>query len=48
MRGLVDNFFERVLVDDPDPQGKEARIALLSRLGRLFELIADFSRLNVA
>jgi glycyl-tRNA synthetase beta chain len=48
LRGPVDHFFERVLVDDPDPQVKEARIALLSRLGRLFEEVADFSRLNTA
>ncbi len=48
LRGPVDHFFEQVLVDDPDPLVKEARIALLSRLGRLFELVADFSRLNPA
>ena len=48
LRGPVDHFFEKVLVDDPDPLVKEARIALLSRLGRLFELVADFSRLNTA
>jgi glycyl-tRNA synthetase beta chain len=46
LRGPVDYFFERVLVDDPDLMIKEARIALLSRLGRLFELVADFSRLS--
>jgi len=46
LRGPVDNFFERVLVDDPDPQVKEARLALLSRLDRLFALVADFSRLH--
>ncbi len=48
LRGPVANFFEQVLVDDPDPEIKEARIALLSRLGRLFELIADFSRISTA
>ena len=48
LRGPVDTFFEEVLVDDPDPQVKEARIALLSRLDRLSELVADFSRLNTA
>ena len=46
LRGPVDHFFDQVLVDDPDPEIKEARIALLSRLGRLFELIADFSRIS--
>ena len=46
LRGPVDKFFEDVLVDDPDLAIKEARIALLSRVGRLFELIADFSRIS--
>ncbi|MDR1044750.1 MAG: glycine--tRNA ligase subunit beta [Candidatus Adiutrix sp.] len=48
LRGPVDQFFDQVLVDDPDPEIKEARIALLSRLGRIFELIADFSRISTA
>ena len=46
LRKPVDQFFDEVLVDDPDPDIKEARIALLSRAGRLFELIADFSRIS--
>jgi glycyl-tRNA synthetase beta chain len=46
LRDPVDKFFEQVLVDDPDILIKEARIALLSRLGRIFELVADFSRLS--
>lgn len=46
LRDPVDKFFEQVLVDDPDILIKEARIALLSRLNRIFELVADFSRLN--
>jgi glycyl-tRNA synthetase beta chain len=46
LRGPVDQFFEQVLVDDPNQDIREARIALLSRLGRLFEQIADFSRLS--
>ena len=46
LRGSVDHFFDEVLVDDPDPEIKEARIALLSRTGRIFELIADFSRIS--
>ncbi len=46
LREPVDKFFDDVLVDDPDPEIKEARIALLSRVGRLFELIADFSRIS--
>jgi len=46
LRSPVDQFFDQVLVDDPDPQVKEARIALLSRAERLFEHIADFSRIS--
>ncbi len=46
LRGPVDHFFDQVLVDDPNPETKEARIALLSRTGRIFELIADFSRIS--
>ncbi|MDR2945508.1 MAG: hypothetical protein LBV79_02010, partial [Candidatus Adiutrix sp.] len=46
LRGPVDKFFDEVLVDDPDPEVKEARVALLSRAGRIFELIADFSRIS--
>jgi glycyl-tRNA synthetase beta chain len=46
LRGPVDKFFDEVLVDDPNPEIKEARIALLSRTCGLFEQIADFSRLS--
>ncbi len=46
LRDPVDKFFEQVLVDDPDILIKEARIALLSRLNRIFEFVADLSRLN--
>ncbi len=46
LRGAVDRFFEEVLVDDPNPEVKEARIALLSRTCALFEQIADFSRIS--
>lgn len=46
LKGSVDHFFDQVLVDDPDPAVKEARVALLSRTGRIFELIADFSRIS--
>ncbi len=48
LRGPVDSFFEQVLVDDPNPGIKEARIALLSRACGLFEQIADFSRISTA
>ncbi|MDR2612298.1 MAG: glycine--tRNA ligase subunit beta [Deltaproteobacteria bacterium] len=46
LKGPVDDFFEKVLVDDPDPDLKKVRIALLNRTASLFELIADFSRIS--
>jgi glycyl-tRNA synthetase beta chain len=46
LREPVDKFFEDALVDDPDPEIKAARIALLTRVSRLFEQIADFSRIS--
>ncbi|MDR1658020.1 MAG: glycine--tRNA ligase subunit beta [Deltaproteobacteria bacterium] len=46
LRGPVDAFFDQVLVDDPDPDIKHARVALLNRTSRLFELVADFSRVS--
>jgi glycyl-tRNA synthetase beta chain len=42
----VDTFFDKVLVDDPDVEVKNARIALLNRTCLLFELVADFSRVS--
>ncbi|MDR2353619.1 MAG: glycine--tRNA ligase subunit beta [Deltaproteobacteria bacterium] len=46
LKAPVDAFFEDVLVDDPNPALKASRIALLNRTSRLFELIADFSRIS--
>jgi glycyl-tRNA synthetase beta chain len=46
LRGPVDAFFDQVLVDDPDPTLKNARVALLNRASHLFELVADFSRVS--
>jgi glycyl-tRNA synthetase beta chain len=46
LRQPVDLFFEKVLVDDPDPAVKNARVAILKRASRLFELVADFSRIS--
>jgi glycyl-tRNA synthetase beta chain len=48
LRVPVDAFFDQVLVDDPDPALKHARVALLNRTSRLFELVADFSRVSTA
>jgi glycyl-tRNA synthetase beta chain len=48
LRQPVDHFFEKILVDDPDADLKNARVALLKRASRLFELVADFSRISTA
>jgi glycyl-tRNA synthetase beta chain len=48
LRSPVDAFFDEVLVDDPDPDLKNARIALLNKTSDIFELIADFSRISTA
>jgi glycyl-tRNA synthetase beta chain len=48
LRKPVDNFFDKVLVDDPNQEVKNARIGLLNRTTRLFELVADFSRVSTS
>ncbi|HEV7432520.1 MAG TPA: glycine--tRNA ligase subunit beta, partial [Steroidobacteraceae bacterium] len=45
LRPEVDAFFEHVLVNDPDPQLRSNRLALLDELRTLFSRIADLSRL---
>ncbi len=45
LRPAVDAFFDKVLVMAPDPRVRANRLALLSRLARLFLQIADLSRL---
>ncbi len=45
LRGPVDAFFESVLVMDKDEQLRRNRLALLNRLGGLFDGFADFGRL---
>ena len=42
----VDAFFDHVLVDDPDPEVKDNRLALLTRVSRLFDQVADFSKIS--
>ena len=43
LKPAIDHFFDHVLVDDPDPDLKANRLALLTRVVKLFELVADFS-----
>ena len=46
LRGVVDRFFDEVLVMDPDPALRANRLALLAGLRNLFVRIADVSRLS--
>ncbi|GBD41650.1 Glycine--tRNA ligase beta subunit [bacterium HR39] len=46
IRPMVDAFFERVRVNVEDPHLRENRLLLLDRLRRVFERIADFSRIE--
>jgi glycyl-tRNA synthetase beta chain len=47
LRGPVDRFFEKVLVNDPDNPARQAnRKALLNGISMLFGRIADFSKLQ--
>jgi glycyl-tRNA synthetase beta chain len=45
LRGAVDNFFDRVLVNAPDPGVRANRLAFLGRLLHRFSSIADFSEI---
>jgi glycyl-tRNA synthetase beta chain len=45
LRPQVDEFFEQVLVNDPDAGLRGNRLALLGELHALFALVADLSRL---
>ncbi|MFH1090034.1 MAG: glycine--tRNA ligase subunit beta [Pseudomonadota bacterium] len=46
LKPTVDSFFDHVLVDDPDQGLKANRLALLTRVSRLFDLVADFSKIS--
>lgn len=46
LKPVVDGFFDHVLVDDPDPEIKANRLALLTRVSRLFDQIADFTKIS--
>jgi glycyl-tRNA synthetase beta chain len=42
----VDAFFDQVLVMSDDPAVRANRLAILTRLGELFQSVADISRLQ--
>ena len=46
LQAPVAALFDAVLVDDPDPAKRAARIGLLQRVGRIFLQIADFTRIS--
>ena len=46
LKPTVDSFFDHVLVDDPDPKVKANRLALLTRVSRLFDQVADFTKIT--
>ena len=46
LRAPVDAFFDKVTVNDPDPDTREARLGLLARMRDAFQKVADFSRIE--
>jgi glycyl-tRNA synthetase beta chain len=46
LRAPVDAFFDEVIVNDPDPAKREARLNLLARMRAAVHRVADFSRIE--
>ena len=46
LRGPVDDFFDKVTVNDPDPARREARLNLLARMRDAVHRVADFSKIE--
>jgi len=46
LRQPVAQLFDEVLIDDPDPSVKAARVGLLLRVAAVFRQLADFSRIT--
>ncbi len=46
LRGPVDAFFDKVIVNDPDPATREVRLNLLARMRVAVHRVADFSRIE--
>ena len=46
LRPAVDAFFDKVTVNDPDPQLRQNRLRLLSGLRRAVHEVADFSKIE--
>ena len=45
LRPLVDRFFDKIMVNAPDPKIRENRLSMLSDMLRKFSSIADFSEI---
>jgi glycyl-tRNA synthetase beta chain len=46
LRAPVDAFFDKVTVNDPDPDLRRNRLQLLAKLRDTMHLIADFSKIE--
>jgi glycyl-tRNA synthetase beta chain len=46
LRAPVDSFFDKVIVNDPNPARREARLALLARMRDAVHQVADFSKIE--
>ncbi|HEU0100024.1 MAG TPA: glycine--tRNA ligase subunit beta [Allosphingosinicella sp.] len=46
LRAPVDSFFDKVTVNDPDPDKRQARLALLARMRDAVHRVADFSKIE--
>jgi glycyl-tRNA synthetase beta chain len=46
LRAPVDAFFDKVIVNDPDENKREARLNLLARMREAVHQVADFSRIE--
>ncbi len=46
LRGPIDAFFDTVTVNDPDPDKRAARLALLARMRDAVHQVADFSKIE--
>ena len=46
LRGPVDAFFDKVIVNDPVPARREVRLNLLARMRDAVHRVADFSRIE--
>ncbi|MET0307244.1 MAG: glycine--tRNA ligase subunit beta, partial [Sphingomonas sp.] len=46
LRAPIDTFFESVIVNDPDPEKRAARLTLLLRMRDAVHKVADFSRIE--